>query len=94
MSEHQPLYGWTLRQIRNISHDARAQVLSPERAAMYTARDTIYEILHPVCVLGFSDLCLVQDRASDDWHMGSLQTDGSITCWSTYPNLDQALRGL
>lgn len=30
----------------------------------------------------------------DDWYMGSLNDDGSVTCWSVYDGLYEALRGL
>ncbi len=30
----------------------------------------------------------------DDWYMGSLNDDGSVTCWSAYSDLYEALRGL
>ncbi|MFJ8750576.1 hypothetical protein ACIREO_14760 [Streptomyces sp. NPDC102441] len=34
-------------------------------------------------------------RVSGDlWHMGSLNDDGSVVCWSGYGDLHEALRGL
>lgn len=43
--------------------------------------------------MGFHGLCLVKAVTDDDWYMGSLNDDGSITCWSAYGDLYEALRG-
>ena len=51
------------------------------------------ERLHPEIVLGFHGLCLVK-AVNDDWYMGGLNDDGSVTCRSVHGDLREALRGL
>ncbi|WP_371576901.1 hypothetical protein [Streptomyces sp. NBC_01314] len=84
--------GWTLEKIRKISGDREATPLDTDRAV--TGWPAQSERLHPEIVLGFHELCLVKAANDDDWYMGSLNDDGSITCWSTYNDLYEALRGL
>ncbi|KMS84643.1 MULTISPECIES: hypothetical protein [Streptomyces] len=92
MNSHQPPDGWTLQQIRDVSGDTRAEVLSPDRTVVYY--DAPGEVLHPTLVLGFGELCIVKVSNDDDWYMGSLNDDGSVICWSIYADLYEALRGL
>jgi hypothetical protein len=51
-------------------------------------------VLRPEVVVAFHGLCLVKCVDDDDWYMGTRYDDGSILCWSAYPDLDQAVRGL
>ncbi|MFE2514415.1 hypothetical protein [Streptomyces mirabilis] len=84
--------GWTLEEIRNVSGDWEATALDTDRIVTgWPAKD---ERLYPEIVLGFHGLCLVKPVNDDDWHMGSLNDDGSINCWSAYGDLYEALRGL
>ncbi|MFD3842939.1 hypothetical protein ACFWWC_42990 [Streptomyces sp. NPDC058642] len=92
MDYHQPPDGWTLPQIRDVSGDARAEVLSPDRTVVYYGAAD--EVLRPTLVLGFGVLCIVKVSDNDHWYMGSLNDDGSIICWSAYDELYEALRGL
>ncbi|MFJ6699815.1 hypothetical protein ACIQM4_27625 [Streptomyces sp. NPDC091272] len=92
MEDHQPPDGWTLQQIQDVSGDARAEVLNPDRAAVYY--DAADETLHPTLVLGFGVLCIVKVSENDYWYIGSLNDDGSVICWSIYDELYEALRGL
>lgn len=50
--------------------------------------------LQPEIVIACHQLCVVKCIDDDDWYMGTIYDDGSILCWATYPNLEQALRGL
>ncbi|MGW7259012.1 hypothetical protein [Streptomyces sp. NPDC054834] len=84
--------GWTLEEIREVSGDREATPLGTDRVVMgWPAQG---ERLHPEIVLGFHGLCLVKAVNDDDWYMGSLNDDGSVTCWSAYGDLYEALRGL
>ncbi|MFI0976270.1 hypothetical protein ACH4SP_04470 [Streptomyces sp. NPDC021093] len=92
MENRQPPAGWTLQQIRDVSGDTRAEVLSPDRSVVHC--DAPDEVLHPTLVLGFGELCIVKVSHDDDWYMGSLNDDGSVLCWGVYDDLHEALRGL
>lgn len=92
MANHQLPDEWTLQQIRDVSGDARAEVLSPDRAVVYYGAPD--EVLHPTLVLAFGVLCIVKVSDNDCWYMGSLNDDGSVICWSIYDELYEALRGL
>ncbi|MCM2416718.1 hypothetical protein [Streptomyces sp. RKAG293] len=95
MESLEPPAGWTIQQIRDVSGDAQATVLSADRPAVYCGiAGRADELLHPEIVLGFHELCIVKVSGDDDWHMGNLYGDGSIVCWSTYTDLRDALRGL
>ncbi|MHA5047942.1 hypothetical protein [Streptomyces sp. SD15] len=84
--------GWTLEEIRKVSGDREATPLDTDRVVMgWPAQG---ERLYLEIVLGFHGLCLVKTVNDDDWYMGSLNNDGSVTCWSTYGDLYEALRGL
>ncbi|MGW2938343.1 hypothetical protein ACWDA7_42720 [Streptomyces sp. NPDC001156] len=84
--------GWTLEEIREVSGDRQATPLGTDPVVMgWLAQG---EQLHPEIVLGFHGLCLVKAVNDDDWYMGSLNDDGSVTCWSVYGDLYEALRGL
>ncbi|MDX3492305.1 hypothetical protein ACKI1I_02130 [Streptomyces turgidiscabies] len=84
--------GWTLEEIRKVSGDREARSLNTDRVVVgWPAQG---EWLQPEIVLGFHGLCLVKAVNDDDWYMGSLNDDGSITCWSTYSDFYEALRGL
>ncbi|MEV8529781.1 hypothetical protein AB0451_37715 [Streptomyces sp. NPDC052000] len=95
MENRQLPEGWTLQQVRDVSGDERAEVLSPDRSVVYcgvvSAAD---EALYPTLVLGFGVLCIVKVANDNDWYMGSLNDDGSVICWSIYDDLHEALRGL
>ncbi|GGZ15209.1 hypothetical protein GCM10010387_04380 [Streptomyces inusitatus] len=91
METRQPPDGWTLQQIRDVSGDTRAEVLSPDRRVVFRDDD---DVLHPTLVLGFGQLVIVKVLDDDDWYMGSLNDDGSVICWSAYDDLYEALRGL
>ncbi|MFE2599972.1 hypothetical protein ACFXCZ_26360 [Streptomyces sp. NPDC059396] len=84
--------GWTLEEIRKVSGDQEATSLDTDRVVM--SWPTRGDRLHPEIVLGFHGLCLVKAVNDDDWYMGSLNDDGSVTCWSVYGDLYEALRGL
>jgi hypothetical protein len=80
-----------------VSGDETAAVLSSDRAVvvLLPGQNTDFQQIQPDLVLGFHELCLVRAAGSDDWYMGSLAADGSITCWASYGNdLYEALRGL
>ncbi|MEV8224587.1 hypothetical protein AB0P41_00645 [Streptomyces sp. NPDC079167] len=85
--------GWTLEEIRDVSGDREAVSLGTDRTVMasWSASDAR---LDPEIVLGFHGLCIVKAVDDDLWHMGSLNDDGSIVCWSSYDDLREALRGL
>jgi len=92
MASEQLPAGWTLEGIRDVSGDRQATTLDTERIVTgWPAQD---ERIHPEIVLGFHGLCLVKPVNDDDWYMGSLNDDGSVTCWSVYGDLYEALRGL
>lgn len=92
MTDGQLPAGWTLEEIRNVSGDREATPLDTDRVVTgWPAQD---ERLRPEIVLGFHELCLVKVVDGDDWYMGSLNDDGSVTCWSIYGDLYEALRGL
>ncbi|RPE43851.1 hypothetical protein EDD90_7067 [Streptomyces sp. Ag109_O5-1] len=59
-----------------------------------TGRPAQSEQLRPEIVLGFHGLCLVKAVNDEDWYTGSLNEDGSVTCWSIYGSLYEALGGL
>ncbi|GAA2511797.1 hypothetical protein GCM10010406_54990 [Streptomyces thermolineatus] len=84
--------GWTLEEIRRVSGDREATPLDTDRVV--TGWPEQGDRLHPEIVLGFHGLCLVKAVNDDDWYMGSLNDDGSVTCWSAYGDLRGALRGL
>lgn len=92
VENRRPPDGWTLQRIREVSGDHRAEVLDPDRTVAYY--DAADEVLHPTLVLGFGELCIVKVLGDDDWHMGSLNDDGSVICWAVYGDLYEALRGL
>lgn len=94
MTGAQPPAGWTLEQIRDISGDREAEVLSTDRAVTWLGRPGKDERLCPQTILRFHELCLVKPVDDEDWYMGSLNEDGSIDCWSAYGSLYEALRGL
>ncbi|MCX5397088.1 hypothetical protein [Streptomyces sp. NBC_00102] len=94
VAELLPPPGWTLQEIRDVSGDREAVVLSPDRVVKWVASDGPDEALNPEFVLGFHGLCLVKAVRDDDWYMGSLYDDGSVDCWDAYSNLREALRGL
>ncbi|WP_405661776.1 hypothetical protein OG379_11500 [Streptomyces sp. NBC_01166] len=83
--------GWTLEEIRRVSGDREATPLDTARRVTGPMED---EVLHPEIVLGFHGLCVVKAVDDELWHMGSLNDDGSIICWSSYDDLREALRGL
>ncbi|MFC8232977.1 hypothetical protein [Streptomyces sp. NPDC057284] len=93
MTTDKPLpAGWNLEAIRNVSGDREATPLDTDRVVTgWPAQD---ERLHPEIVLGFHELCIVKAINDDLWYMGSLNDDGSVTCWSIYDDLYEALRGL
>lgn len=92
MADGQLPAGWTLAEIREVSGDQEATPLDTDRVVTgWPAQD---QRLDPAYVLGFHGLCLVKAVNDDDWYMGSLNDNGSITCWSVYSDLYEALRGL
>jgi hypothetical protein len=92
MASEQLPAGWTLDDIRDVSGDQQATMLDTERIVTgWPAQD---KRIRPEIVLGFHGLCLVKPVNDDDWYMGSLNDDGSVTCWSVYGDLYEALRGL
>ncbi|MGW5428183.1 hypothetical protein ACWET9_13320 [Streptomyces sp. NPDC004059] len=84
--------GWTLEEIRNVSGNREATLAGTERVVM--GRPAQDERIHLEIVLGFHELCLVKAVNDDDWCTGSLNDDGSITCWSAYRDPYEALRSL
>jgi hypothetical protein len=86
--------GRTLEQIRDVSGDREAMLLSADRAVTWLGRPGRDERLCPQIVLGFHELCLVKPVNDEDWYMGSLKEDGGVDCWSAYGSLYEALRGL
>jgi hypothetical protein len=84
--------GWTLEEIRKVSGDQEATPLDTVRVV--TGWPAQGERLRPEIVLGFHGLCLVKAVNDDAWYMGSLNDNGSVTCWSAYGDLHEALRGL
>ncbi|MGX1541292.1 hypothetical protein [Streptomyces adustus] len=92
MASSQLPAGWTLEEIRRVSGDREARPLHTARVV--TGWPVQSEQLRPEIVLGFHDLCLVKAVNDDDWYMGSLNDDGSVTCWGIYGNFYDALRGL
>ncbi|MFF7082186.1 hypothetical protein [Streptomyces lavendulae] len=93
MTSHLPT-GWTIEQIRALSHDRSATPLSLDRLVVVEGPSrSDYTTLQPEVILGFHDLCLVLHAG--EWYMGQLDTDGSVACWSSYgPDLAEAIRGL
>ncbi|MFJ3965685.1 hypothetical protein [Streptomyces sp. NPDC090036] len=93
MTAHLPA-GWTIEQIRSLSHDRTANPLSTGRLVVVETADRhAYVELRPEVILGFHDLCLVLDDG--EWLMGRLDTDGSVVCWASYgPDLAEAIRSL
>ncbi|MEV0412858.1 hypothetical protein AB0I68_19155 [Streptomyces sp. NPDC050448] len=82
--------GWSIDRIRALSGDATAAVVPPDRRVLL--EDTALE---PELILSFHGLCLVRARDDEDWYMGELAPDGTLTCWSSYgPDLATAIRGL
>jgi 8-oxo-dGTP pyrophosphatase MutT (NUDIX family) len=71
-----------------------AQVLDPDRPVTYLGHPGPDESLRAETVLAFSGLCLVKAVGGDDWHMGSLNSDGSVDCWASYARVGDAIRGL
>ncbi|MFB6843040.1 hypothetical protein [Streptomyces sp. NPDC056361] len=86
--------GWTIERVRAVSGDASAVVLSADRLVVVENVDQgDYDTLQPAVILGFHELCLVQD--DDEWFMGQLDEDGSVTCWASYgSDLAEAIRSL
>lgn len=84
--------GWILDEIRKASGDQEAGPLDTDRVV--TGWPEQSERLHPEIVLGFHGLCLVKAVNDEGWYMGSLNDDGSATCWNVYGSLYGALRGL
>ncbi|MFJ9344100.1 hypothetical protein ACIRP0_33200 [Streptomyces sp. NPDC101733] len=94
--------GWTVERIRSVSRDRSATVLSPDRIVLVESAGAEtgaggaaagYARLRPAVILAFHDLCLVQEE--DEWHVGRLNTDGSVACWASYgSDLEAALRAL
>lgn len=92
-SERLPI-GWTLAAIRDVSGDQEAVLLSVDRAAVWRGGPADGELIRPEMVIGFHGLCLVKPIDDEDWCMGSLNDDGSVDCWSAYPDFREGLRGL
>jgi hypothetical protein len=77
--------GWTLERVRELSGDSEATLISTDRLVV---------VEHPVrhdrerlvaeTVISFHGLCLVRAEDDDDWYMGQLEPDGSLTCWASY----------
>jgi len=86
--------GWTLQRVREVSGDQEAVVLDTDRAVTYSGWHGAEHVLRPEFILGFGDLCVVRAVDDDDWHMGTLNGDGTVLCWSTYDDFGNALRGL
>ncbi|MFP8963132.1 hypothetical protein ACLIYP_21655 [Streptomyces nanhaiensis] len=86
--------GWTPEQIRGVSGDREAVVLSTDLVVTWTGSPGEEERLCPQIILRFHELCLVKPVNDEDWYMGGLNEDGSIDCWSAYGDLYEALRGL
>ncbi|MFD7908545.1 hypothetical protein ACFV4F_11885 [Kitasatospora sp. NPDC059722] len=86
--------GWTIERIRTASGDSEAELLSLARLVVVEVHGRAdHETLRPSIIISFHGLCLV--KAGDDWYMGDLDSDGSISCWSSYgPDLGEAIRGL
>ncbi|NXY99439.1 hypothetical protein HYE82_34730 [Streptomyces sp. BR123] len=86
--------GWTIERVRTLSGDAGAALLTLDRLVVAEdAGQGDYTTLRPDTILGFHDLCLVQDDG--EWFMGRLDNDGSVICWASYgSDLHEAIRGL
>ncbi|MEV0281295.1 hypothetical protein AB0I22_33600 [Streptomyces sp. NPDC050610] len=86
--------GWTIEQIRTLSHDRSATPLSLDRfVVVEEPGQREYTALQPEMILGFHDLCLVLHDG--EWFMGQLGADGSVACWASYgPDLAEAIRSL
>ncbi|MFJ5829459.1 hypothetical protein [Streptomyces sp. NPDC093089] len=80
--------------MRTVSGDASAVVLSADRLVVVENADRAdYDTPRPAVILSFHELCLVQD--DDEWFMGQLDGDGSVTCWASYgSDLAEAIRSL
>src|SRR3954451_1156173 len=50
-------------------------------------------VLQPEILMGFHGLCVVKAVDDDDWYMGTLNSGGTVECWSAYDDLWNALRG-
>ncbi|MFH8349582.1 hypothetical protein [Streptomyces sp. NPDC018045] len=85
---------WTIERVRTLSGDPSATLLSPDRLVVVENVDPgDYTTLQPDVVLAFHELCLVKD--GDEWFMGHLDNDGSVTCWASYgSDLAEAIRSL
>ncbi|WP_238419368.1 hypothetical protein [Streptomyces taklimakanensis] len=61
--------GWTLEQIRDVSGDREAVVLSTDRAVTWLGQPGKEERLCPQIILRFHELCLVKpvDERTDTW---------------------------
>lgn len=87
-------HGWTLERIRRVSGDETAVVLPANQPAAVWQQGSGYKPISPDLVLGLSGLCLAH-VADDGWYMGSINPDGSLSCWAYYgDDLYEALRGL
>ena len=89
--------GWTVERLRTVSGDDTAVPLQPTMAvtadlAGRAGGATL--TLRPEIVIACHELCVVKCLDDDNWYMGTIHDDGSILCWATYPDLEQALRGL
>lgn len=91
--------GWTIERVRTVSGDESAAV-SPTKRLVLVEERTEHQSAHepvPAGVVGtiieFRGLCLVSIEG--EWHMGTLQPDGSVACWASYgADLQEALRSL
>jgi hypothetical protein len=86
--------GWTVPRLRAVSGDDTAVVLEPTMDITADLSGPAVISLQPELVIACHELCVVKCVNDDDWYMGTIYDDGSILCWATYPNLEQALRGL
>jgi hypothetical protein len=86
--------GWTLDQVRRLSGDVEATVLSLDRRVVLEAHATEdHVLLQPEIIISFHELCLVS--ADGEWFMGNLAADGSVACWGSYgSDLGQAIQAL
>ncbi len=87
MWQHEAMWGlpqgWDLDRVRAESGNPGAEVLDPEgRLVVLDTGAADYEPIMPRTIIRFSGVCLVLDDT--DWHMGSLEEDGSIICWGSY----------
>ncbi len=87
--------GWTNERLREWSGDRTACAL-PLDFVVTDAVDPTQEPIRPSYVLGFGDLCVVQDSETGDWLMGSMDMESrTIQWWSNYgDDLSEAIRGL